>query len=182
MKRRLFNLLAAVSLVLAIGFAALWIRGAWWDDYVRYYMHSADAYPEAESVRGLLILSWWSIISRNQMPYHEAGWSHGAMELSQYPSNGMRAFGSFPGVGTVRMSRSMSMQGGAALASRARAVYFPIAYPTILFAAIGGGMLLLAHRRRLLLRQAGCCSMCGYDLRASPERCPECGTVVKPMA
>jgi hypothetical protein len=47
-------------------------------------------------------------------------------------------------------------------------------WPVILLASIMPTMELLRRRRRLR-ELSGKCQRCGYDLRASTDRCPECG-------
>ena len=52
----------------------------------------------------------------------------------------------------------------------------------IVFLILPGVWALGWQRRRMTRRRAsrGQCVRCGYDLRASPDRCPECGTVTRP--
>lgn len=49
-------------------------------------------------------------------------------------------------------------------------------YSVALLLALGPLAWLVSARRQRRRRRAGWCLACGYDLRASPERCPECGT------
>ena len=56
-------------------------------------------------------------------------------------------------------------------------VYMAAVAFVVVWAARGLGILMTRTERRNRRRRVGLCLVCAYDLRATPGRCPECGTM-----
>ena len=84
-----------------------------------------------------------------------------------------------PGVGRVLHDVSVRRTDGTVVRhTTARVTHAHLAWPLLLGAALPAGLWArrwLGKRRALARSGQGRCAACGYDLRATPEQCPECG-------
>jgi hypothetical protein len=187
MRRRLLDVVAGLSLLLCAVLVVMWVR-SWFvgDSWIWLYVAVADERTEESSHR--FIKSGWGRLHVGTS-WDLAGtgtatpraWHHGYVghfaRGRAGPESTMRA-------GTPWWARlgvfwyhwpARTMAGKLVRVERgveARYWVLVAATAAMPLSRLGGWM----HRRRVRRRVAlGLCPRCGYDLRATPGRCPECG-------
>jgi hypothetical protein len=178
-KRWVFTTFSALSFVLCVIVATLWMR-SYAVPLTAGYQHSDPEGARAvdwawyiESTRGSLRLTHFvdtftdpAVIATQQRKRSQSGWFH-------TQSAGQTTEHTFLGVGFI--SRRNVYSYGTNVNWRVAAPHFAV----FILAAIAPALWLVAARRRrrsMRWRATGRCPTCGYDLRATPGRCPECGT------
>lgn len=192
--RILLNFATALSAALCIATIALWFRGHWSADqiaagYWDYRPRVTD--PGYENASMLLAVharggSTVAVVCRGCVAgptYRHTGPGPGERHWAyDQPTGDAREFVESWAQGAGRNSTRWSFAGVrytgglTRTGERSWAASFPDWMP-IVAAGVLPACGLLRRARRRLRRDCGSrvCRICGYDLRATPERCPECG-------
>ena len=181
-RRKLFPAVAALSLVLALLIAALWVRSYWRRDALARLGTPGAAIESAHGQLRLwtcrefpvaLPLTWHTGNAAGSYRGDGPGYAYDG--ASSWPERGWIVTWHS---GVVRF-RVPDRRGVVA-----QARYFDVVVPHWLAFLLAASLPALWVARRQLaarqLRRVGLCVACGYDLRATPEQCPECGAVPAP--
>jgi len=160
--RWLFNFGAAVSALLFVATVfGSWAsyrpslrRSAQWKfEGGAALVHGATNWGSIGGRFELLRVTWYPF-DKTHAPYRTEGWNALGMKYESSPV----------------IPRSARFQGYL----RIRTLQVSYAWPASLSVLVMLAWLLLRMRR---VHLPGACAVCGYDLRATPARCPECGAI-----
>lgn len=170
--RRLFTILSALSLLLWVAIVSAWPLSYWRElsvERTRWFQASGGSLLHGTSsvsaVGGRLCVSFQSNdVAQDQRGrlFVEWSWTRGPAGAANW------RYGDRGGVGF-----DAGQDDGFWYCD----IDLPLSYLALSMAAPPAcGLLAWRRRREIRTRhRLGLCQACGYDLRCSPERCPECG-------
>jgi hypothetical protein len=151
-KRRLFNLATAVSLMLCAAIIVLWVRS----------YRSLNSLSAADGINFTHTDPLYWIISRpgHAILCRQTGHDWSGHELHGFHFIGVRFGGLQAPDGSMLWNLELP--------------YWLLTASALLLPVVRAEIW-RRERMRLRRRNLGQCPSCGYDLRATSERCPECG-------
>jgi hypothetical protein len=161
----LFDTIAALSMLLCVTAGAMWVRSLWWGDVVVVGGEGREAIT-VRSDAGLIATTLWRGGGHGALrPWSHYAWRRPQEDWSMWGRLGTRWWNRI-GFDAVRSEM---------LGRRIDQVVIPH-YAVVAGTALPPALVFARRRRARRRSAAGHCPRCGYDLRATPDRCPECGT------
>lgn len=179
-RRRLLNLAPELSLLLCVATGLCWTVGIpWWDAYLaRYDAARRFGYGMSAERAGVRLGGLTTAESRGERlgPWRHSGLSDRQNDGPQ-PVGGSHRLRSLAGFLFFRGAHDLVSASGDSL--NVSVVIVQIPYGFIAAASAILPLRRVVHSRRVRARKRlDLCPHCGYDLRASFGRCPECGAPV----
>ena len=179
---RIFSLLAALSFLLCLVLTAFWIRSYFARD--EWTSLQGGVQQQVSSDFGRLGYSWY-YLNPSPRPDHRWKWRRAQPDRTASAA-GMHEDHQVLGVGWDVRSEGRVPEGlGRSYYLVAREWWAP---HLMVIALTGALPVLWAFRRQRRNRpvpqplREGLCANCGYDMRETPDRCPECGTPAASVA
>ena len=186
MTRRLLNLLALLSLTLSVAVCVLWVRTRSRFDVILFGGGGGrlvKVWSDSHGVKVVTLRRWPDDEPLRWFRGEFASDDHAAATGIRYRDGSLREWEYAPlGVSAARWLTDYDEATGRTYSLAAdvpaKSVQVPHGLLAVALAAPAGALAAVramggARRRRAQTRSA--CPACGYDLRATPDRCPECG-------
>ena len=173
MKRLLLNLMTVVSLLLCAAVVVPWVRSYWVSDFLfgksvfdtpqgtRHLREWSVGIGAGGTAFTFASFTWDVVPADGSMPVTDGAEWRWERQNPQPPRGSSMSFWDRYGFGFERHDPLI-------------VVYLPLWLPS-LFCALPPVLWLRRRLKRRRGARAGLCACCGYDLRATPGRCPECG-------